>query len=276
MKPWAQALLVMVCGWLQGLAWAQQPARVVSLLPSTTELICRLGACSRLVGVDQHANHPESIKGLPRMGALGAWSLEALVRVRPDLVFIPRDPQLAGRLQGLGIAHRVIDPQNLSEVRQSFEEVAQALGLGAAPGQRLWQELQDELLTLKRSLPPNVAGQRVYLEVDSSGVVAGPSSYLGQLIEALGLVNAVGQSQNPYPQVSPESVLRAQPDWLILLADAITPVDQRPGWQRLRAVQQSQVCRYSAREIDVLVRPGPRLDQAARLLADCVQGRRRG
>ena len=276
MKPWTHVLIASACCLLQGLAWAQHPMRVVSLLPSTTELICKLGACSRLVGVDQHANHPESIKGLPRMGSLGAWSLEAMVRARPDLVFIPRDPQLAGRLQALGIAHRMIDPQNLSEVQQSFVDVAQSLGMGAAPGQRLWQELQDELLKLKQSLPPAVAGQRVYLEVDSSGVVAGPGSYLGQLIEALGLVNAMAQFQTPYPQVSPESVLRAQPDWLILMADATTPVDQRPGWQRLRAVQQQQVCRYSAREIDVLVRPGPRLDQAARLLADCVQGRRRG
>lgn len=272
----ARAWIMLMACLVQGMAWAQQPVRVVSLLPSTTELVCRLGACARLVGVDLHANHPESIRGLPRMGSLGAWSLEALVRARPDLVFIPRDPQLAGRLKGLGLTHRIVDPQTLSEVQQSFEEVALALGLGAEPGRQLWQELQTEMLKLRQSLPAGVPGQRVYLEVDSSGVVAGPGSYLGQLVEALGLVNAMGHLHGAYPQVSPEAVLRAQPDWLILMADVTTPVQQRPGWQRLRAVQRSQVCHFSASEVDVLVRPGPRLDLAARLLADCVQGRRRG
>ena len=50
----------------------------------------------------------------------------------------------------------------------------------------------------------------------------------------------------------------------------------RPGWSRLRALQQDAVCVFAADEMDVLVRPGPRLGDAARLLADCLAGRMAG
>ena len=274
----SRRFIALLAGWLglSGLAFAQGPERVVSLLPSTSELVCRLGACNRLVGIDRHSNHPDAVNALPRVGSLGAWSLETLVRLRPDVVFIPRDPQLALRLKSLGLTHRVVDPQTLPDVQQSFIEVAESLGLGAGAGQALWQELQHEIQLTRQALPSSVRGQRLYLEVDSSGVVAGPTSYLSQLIESMGLSNAMDQFQTAYPQVSPESVLRAQPDWVILLTEATHPVTQRPGWSQLKAVQQGRVCTFRAPELNVIVRPGPRLDQAVRLLADCVQGRRRG
>lgn len=254
---------------------AQAPLRVVSLLPSTTELVCELGACDRLVAVDQHTNHPQSVNKLPRVGAMGAWSIEALVRARPDLVLISRDPQLAERLKQLGLAYRVVDPRNLDEVRSSFEEVAQALGLGVAPGQRLWQDLQSQLQSQRAAMPASTQGQRVHVELDSAGYVAGPSSYLGELIQALGMRTAITLQSPAYPHLSPEWVVREQPDWILLLFTPTTPLSQRPGWSQLSAVKAHQVCQFKPSEVDVLVRPGPRLVQAARLLRQCMEGRAR-
>ena len=48
---------------------------------------------------------------------------------------------------------------------------------------------------------------------------------------------------------------------------------QRPGWERIRAVREDRVCRFSAAESDVMVRPGPRMGEAARLMARCLQER---
>lgn len=254
---------------------AQAPLRVVSLLPSTTELVCELGACDRLVAVDQHSNYPQSIRALPRVGSMGTWSIEALVRARPDLVLMPRDPQLAERLKQLGLTHRVVDPRNLVEVRASFGEVAQDLGLGAARGERLWQSLQSQMQSLRAAMPASALRQRVHVELDSAGYVAGPSSYLGELVQALGMRHALTLENPPYPHLSPEWVVRAQPDWLLLLFTPTTPLPQRPGWTQLSAVKARQVCAYSPDEVDVLVRPGPRLAQAARLLVQCFEGQRR-
>ena len=47
---------------------------------------------------------------------------------------------------------------------------------------------------------------------------------------------------------------------------------KRPGWPSLRALQQQEVCEFAAPTYEVLVRPGPRMGQAALQLADCMAG----
>jgi iron complex transport system substrate-binding protein len=110
----------------------------------------------------------------------------------------------------------------------------------------------------------------IYLEADPSGYVAGPGSYLGQLVQALGLRNVVRVREPAYPLMSPEWVLQARPDWVVLLSTLSRPANQRPGWQQLEAVRAGRVCQFAPEDLDVLVRPGPRLAQAAQLLVGCM------
>ena len=46
------------------------PQRIITLLPSLAETVCELGACSRLVGTDNYADWPASVKALPKLGGL--------------------------------------------------------------------------------------------------------------------------------------------------------------------------------------------------------------
>lgn len=64
---------------------AASPRRIVSVLPSLTEMVCDLGACQRLVGVDRYSNHPASVRTLPRVTAAPHRHLRARVEVRPDV-----------------------------------------------------------------------------------------------------------------------------------------------------------------------------------------------
>ena len=85
-----RGLLVLLAWSLSAIQALAAPQRLVSLLPSSTEVVCRLQACDRLVGVDRHSNFPDAVQALPRVGGLGAWSLEALVRLKPDYVPLRR------------------------------------------------------------------------------------------------------------------------------------------------------------------------------------------
>jgi ABC-type Fe3+-hydroxamate transport system substrate-binding protein len=64
---------------------AAPPQRVVSLQPSTTEIACADGACSRIVATDDFSDFPDSVTGLPKLGGLN-MSAEAIIGQRPDLV----------------------------------------------------------------------------------------------------------------------------------------------------------------------------------------------
>ena len=86
-------------------AWAAHaaPQRIVSLLPSLTESVCELGACSRLVGVDRYSNWPTSVQQLPRVGGGIDPNIEAIVALKPDLVLMAESTRAAERLQALGL-----------------------------------------------------------------------------------------------------------------------------------------------------------------------------
>ena len=65
---------------------SQPPQRIITLLPSLAETVCELGACQLLVGTDNHADWPVSVKALPKLGGLYDTSIEAIVRLKPDVV----------------------------------------------------------------------------------------------------------------------------------------------------------------------------------------------
>ena len=90
----------------------QKPLRIVTLLPSLGEIVCELQACDRLVGVDRYSNWPDRVKSLPKLGGLDDTHLEALVKLKPDLVLLARSSRITQRLESLGIAVMALEPQN--------------------------------------------------------------------------------------------------------------------------------------------------------------------
>jgi iron complex transport system substrate-binding protein len=76
----------------------------------------------------------------------------------------------------------------------------------------------------------------------------------------------------PFPQLNPEYVLRAQPDVVIASAAAVAEMPRRPGWDALGALRAGRVCGLAPEPWDALVRPGPRLAEAAEAIADCLAG----
>jgi len=250
-------------------AFAQAPQRIVSLLPSLTESVCALGACARLVGVDRYSNYPASVQALPHLGGGMDPQIESVLALKPDLVLLAPSSRSAERLQALGLTVLALEPKTHAEVRHTLGLLEVVLQV-PAPG-RLWQTLEAQLQAIVHALPVRKDPPRVYVEVSPTPYAAGPASFIGETLLRLGLGNITPAKLGPFPHVSPEFVLRADPD-LIVIADA-TPGDLalRPGWAGLRAVRQGQVCRLNAAQSDLLVRAGPRLAQGAQLLADCVR-----
>lgn len=254
-------------------ATAHAPQRIVSLLPSLTEAVCVLNACDRLVGVDRYSNWPAgALRGVPVVGGGMDPNIEAIVALRPDVVLMANQPRWAGRLEALGIRTLTLDAENQAQVHRVLRAVGQLLHLPAAQGaDRVWQRMREGVQVVKASLPRNVAQQKVYFEVNTGPFAAGPTSFLGELLTDLGLQNIVAPEMGTFPRVAPEYVLRHQPDVILLSHHAQGRSGSFPGWRQLAAVQQQRMCRFSADDSVVLVRPGPRMDASARILAQCLQ-----
>ena len=252
--------------------FTQVPKRIVTLLPSLAETVCVLGACERLVGTDKHANWPASVKALPKLGGLDDTQLEALVRLKPDLVLLAKSARIIQRLEALGIPVLALEPQTHADVQRVLQTVAVALHLPNAQNQAdaVWQNIQRQVSQAKSNMPAQAINATVYLEASTGGYAAGEASFIGEIMRQLGLKNIVTSSMGAFPQLNPEFVVRANPQLMVLAQPMTTHLSQRPGWSAIAAIKNKRVCAFPAAQADILVRPGPRLGEAAQLISDCV------
>lgn len=246
------------------------PARIVTLAPALTESVCALDACGRLVGTDRHSNWPDSVRLLPKLGVLEEVQVERIVALRPDLVLATASVRAVARLEQLGLTVVQLEPRTLADAQRVLELVARLLGEPAA-ATAAWQAVQARIDEAAARVPPAWRGQRVYLEVASTPYAASEASFAGELLARLGLRNIVPAALGPFPQLSPEFVLREQPELIVATREALAGMPARPGWAALRALREGRACGPEAAAWDALVRPGPRLGEAALALADCLQ-----
>lgn len=246
------------------------PQRVVSLLPSLTETVCALQACGRLVGTDNFSNWPAAVLALPKLGGLEDTQIERIVSLKPDLVLAAGSSRAIDRLESLGLRVVALEPKSLQDTERVIGKVAQALGEPAA-GAALWQRIQARIATAALRVPPALRGQKVYFEVASAPYAAGESSFVGETLARLGMGNAVPATLGPFPKLNPEYVVRARPDIVMATSAALAEMPARPGWAGLVALQQRRSCGFASERWEVLIRAGPRLADAADILADCLQ-----
>ena len=251
------------------------PRRIVSLAPSNTEILFALGLAERVVAVDAYSDYPPAAAEKPRVGDYIAPDLEQIVALDPDLVLATaaHEATVLPRLDDFAIAAFVLEPETLDEVLQSIVTVGALTG---AEG-----EATDLVCALERrvaAVERAVAGAsppRVFFELSPDLYTAGESSYVADLIARAGGENIVAADAGPWPQLSAEAVIAADPE-VILLADheaGVTPevVSERPGWQGISAVREGRVV---ALESDPVARPGPRVVDGLEAIARALHPER--
>lgn len=249
---------------------AAPPQRVVSLLPSLTETVCALGYCERLVGTDRHSSWPASMSALPKLGGMDDTQVERLVALRPDVVLAARSTRAVERLESLGLTVVVLEPRSQAEAKRTVATLATLMGR-PEQGAVLWARIDQQVQRAAARVPVALRGQKVYFEVDSAPYAAGSNSFLGELLTQLGLGNIVPPALGPFPKLNPEFIVKAQPDLVMAVERNLRDMPRRPGWATLKALQTGRTCAFEATHYEMLVRPGPRLGDAAELLADCLQ-----
>jgi iron complex transport system substrate-binding protein len=245
------------------------PQRIVSLLPSLTESVCALGKCSALVGVDRFSNWPQSIRDLPKLGGMGDINIERIVQLKPDVVLLEKASSVIARLNGLGIKTFALDVKSMGDEERALQKLD--LVLGTLESGRVWNQIQKEIMRANKQLSTNGGNIRVYFEVNPAPFAAGSTSFIGEILTQLDLVNIIPKSLGPFPKINPEFVVQAKPDIILLTESTAADIQKRPGWNSIPAVSKNRICVFTGNQNDVLVRPGPRMGEAALIISDCIQ-----
>ena len=249
------------------------PQRVVSLLPSLTESVCALGACKRLVGVDNGSNFPAQVRALPKLGSPDDPNIDAIVALKPDVVLVAPSSRVADRLRAQGVAVVTLDARTYADVRRVLLKLGDLLAIAGAD--KYWTQLEKRVAAAAQSMPARTLGLRVYYEIGNGPDAAGPASYTGELLDRLGARNIIPDKLGPFPKISPDFVVRANPQVILISESEAAGLAGRPGWNKIEAISKQRVCKFTSDQRDLLTRPGPRMAEAAQLMADCLTAQSR-
>ena len=234
--------------------------RIVSLLPSFTEILFDIGAGDHLVGRTTWCDYPPAAKAVPSVGDGIPPNIEAVVARKPDLVVLYKSgPNVtaAQQLERIPGVHAVlVSLDRLEDVGPA------ARTLGRLTGR---EEQADSLATAMDSLaarpPPPATASLVYVVWDNPPIVIGRGSYLHQIAELAGARNVFADLRAPSGQVSLETIAARNPDWIAILSDSeVTPgFAKRPEWRAIPAVRAGHFLLLPG---SLFGRPGPRSAQA--------------
>jgi len=253
-------------------AW---PRRIVALAPSAAEIVFALGAADRVVGVsDFAADLPES-RGKAKLGGF-APDLERIAALHPDLAVVSRDGtdrRVAQRLAALGVRIVVTDATSLTGVYEDIRRVGAALG-ATEGAERLVAGLSGRASAAQARSTAREGPARpraLALIWPDPPVVAGPGTFIGDLLLRAGLANVVPGSAGEWPRVSYETLVGWNPRILVRPETAENGAAFRaafaPGsrWLLLPAAREGRVVVLPGAWLE---RPGPRLVDALEALVE--------
>jgi iron complex transport system substrate-binding protein len=247
--------------------------RIVTLAPSLTETVYALGLQDKLAADTTYCDIPPAAKEKPHVGGPKNPSLEAIVAMHPDLVLASTSinlPITADALLKLGVpVYTTSDEHTVRGMLDSTAEIADLLGAKES-GVKLVANLQKRLDALHVLLQDRPMIHVLFVVWDDPLLSIGQNTFIADALRWAGAESVITSDQN-WPQVSMEEVVRLQPDYIVLTADHLkaenatqgTDLSTRPTWRDLQAVKRGHVVVAS----DEMDRPSPGLIGAIEKLA---------
>jgi iron complex transport system substrate-binding protein len=253
---------------------AQRPGRIVSLSPTSTEMLFAIGAGDQVVAVDENSDYPAEAPVTDLSGY--EPNIESIAGYEPDLVVASDDlGDVVDSLEPLDIP-LILQPaaETLEDSYAEIEQLGMATG-NSAEAAEVVASMESEIETIVESVPEFSEPPTYYHELDDTYFTATSETFIGTVYGLLGLRNIADRADEEgsgYPQLSGEYIIQADPD-LIFLSDtkccgqSLETVSERPGWDRLTAVRTGAVVEL---DDDVASRWGPRVVDFLRAAAAAV------
>lgn len=248
--------------------------RIVSLAPSVTEMVFAMGLEDLLVGVSDRCDYPPQAREIEAVGGFGAPSIERLLALQPDLAITTgiERKDLPALMEKSGVRFLDISVRDFETMFAAFRKIAEAAE-AAERGEETVSRLRSELGAVAQRFAdvPREGRPSVFVEIWHDPIMtAGGPSFLTDVIERAGGVNAAESVGQEYPTINAEQVLDWDPDFILLGYmnegdSAAAQIGRRIGWSRLKAVEKGGI--IGDIHPDLLLRPGPRLVDGVRQLA---------
>ncbi len=251
--------------------------RIISLIPSNTEILYELGLGDKVVGVSTVDDYPKDVKDKKQFDAM-KLNKEALLKAKPDLILAHEsqkstDGKVLNGLKDSGVkVVYVKDAQSIDEMYETFKQVGKVTGK-EKEANALVKETKNNIKKVVNSVPKDAKSQKVFMEVSSEPEIytAGKNTFFDDMLKQLKAKNSFSNLDG-WQKVSKEAIIKKNPDVMISTMgisekDYQQIIDKRGGFESLNAVQKGRI---EAVNGDQISRPGPRIDDGLKALRDAI------
>lgn len=249
------------------------PQRIISLSPSTTEILFAVGMGDRVIGVDEYSDYPEEVKDKTKIGSYLTPNLEIIISLKPDLILVSdmTSKDDVAILEEKGLTVVVLAPRDIDGIIQDIRLVG-AIGNNSAEANNLADSLEQRInaITSKTS-NSNINRPSVYIEYYPYWTY-GPGSFGNDLILMAGGRNIASTTITAYPEITSEFLIASNPEIIIFTvgyhaSTTVEDITNRAGWDATDAVKYNRI--YTIDD-DIMARPGPRIVDAFEQLAEMI------
>lgn len=251
--------------------------RIVSLMPSNTEILYELGLGDSVVGVSTVDDYPKEVKDKKQFDAM-KLNKEALLKAKPDLILAhesqkPTSGKILNSLKKNGVkVVYVKDAQSINDMYKTFHQIGEVTGKNKE-AKALIKETKANIKEVKDSIPENAKTQKVFVEVSSEPEIytAGKETFFDDMLNKLKVDNSFSNLTG-WPKVSKEDIIKKNPDILISTmgiskSEYEKVINQRGGFNEINAVKNNNIKAING---DQISRPGPRIDDGLKALRDAI------
>ena len=251
--------------------------RIISLMPSNTEILYELGLGDDVIGVSTVDDYPKEVKDKKQFDAM-KLNKESLMKAKPDLILAhesqkaTNDKVLKGlKDSGVKVVY-VKDAQSIDEMYESFMQIGKVTHKEKA-AKKLVKETKQNIENVKKSVPNDVKGQKVFMEISSEPEIytAGKETFFDDMLTQLKAENSFSNLKG-WQKVSKEDIIKQNPDLMISTMGISSSeyqkmIRKRGGFSQINAVQHNKVKAVNGDEIS---RPGPRIDDGLKKLKEAI------
>jgi iron complex transport system substrate-binding protein len=249
------------------------PRRIVSLVPSATELIFALGGEDRLVGRTDYCDYPPAAKSKPSVGGMIAPSLETLVALRPDLVLATTSgnrEETFTKLKQLGIPVYAIHAHRVAEMLDVTARLGELTGRQAAVT-TLVAEIERRLRAVADAVRPYPRPRVLYVLWPDPLLVPARDAIVTELIGLAGGESITAGERGDYPRFSIEAAVARAPEVILLARHGTgTGPMARDKWDRLTSLPAVKAGRIHPVDGNFMHRYGPRVVDGVERLARVI------
>ena len=250
--------------------FASENNRIISLIPSSTEILFAIGFGEEIVAVSNYCNNPkEEIDKLPRIGDQNL-NIEKIVSLKPTILVDTNGihARYESIFKKLNLNYVNLNIKSINDIPTESAKLSELLG-NINKADNFINKWNDEINKIKSNNENRKERIKIYMEIWNNPIQAvGGTNIINSIINAAGGINVL-EKQKDYPIVNSELIMIANPD-IIFLAypnPDLEIIKNRPGWKNIKAVKNNRIFAINQ---DIIVRPGPRNIEAVKTINEYI------